>query len=82
MDGVSLCAGAAGAFQRTQEQLGWEDSAPQVMSALTNLVFVILFALWAARQSLRPGLFVRVALACFLLNLYWFVSAWRERCAQ
>jgi hypothetical protein len=58
--------------------VGWEDSAPQLMSALTNLVFVLLFALWASRQSPRPGLFVRVALACFLLNLYWFVTAWRD----
>jgi hypothetical protein len=56
----------------------WEDSAPQVMSALTNLVFVILFALWAFKQSPRPGMFVRIALACFLLDLYWFVSAWRD----
>ncbi len=58
--------------------LGWEDSAPQVMSALTNVVFVILFALWATRQSPRPGMFVRIALACLLLNLYWFVKAWRD----
>jgi len=58
--------------------IGWEDSAPQVMSALTNVVFVILYALWATRQSPRPGMFVRIALACFLLNLYWFVKAVRE----
>jgi len=57
--------------------LAWEESVPQVLSALTNLVFVILFALWVTRQTVRPGLFVRVALACFLLNLYWFVKAWR-----
>jgi len=57
---------------------GWDDAAPQVMSALTNVVFVILFALWATRQSLRPALFVRLALACFLLNLYWPVTAWRD----
>lgn len=56
----------------------WDDAAPQVMSALTNVVFIILFGLWAIRQTVRPGLFVRVAIACFILNLYWFVSAWRE----
>jgi hypothetical protein len=55
----------------------WEDSAPQVMSALTNIVFVVLFALWAIKQSPRPGMLVRIAAACFLLNLYWLVSAWR-----
>jgi len=58
--------------------LDWDDSVPQVLSALTNLVFAILFALWVTRQSVRPGLLVRVTLACFLLNLYWFVRAWRE----
>jgi len=63
---------------RDAGSIGWEDFAPQLMSALTNLVFVLLFALWASRQSPRPGLFVRVALACFLLNLYWFVTAWRD----
>ena len=57
---------------RDLEPGAWEDSAPQVMSALTNVVFVILFALWAVKQSPRPGMFIRIALACFLLNLYWF----------
>lgn len=59
-------------------ELSWEDSVPQVLSALTNVVFVILFALCASRQAIRPGLFVRIAIACVLLNLYWFVKAWRE----
>jgi hypothetical protein len=57
---------------------GWDDAAPQAMSAVTNVVFVILFVLWATRQSPRSGMFVRITLACFLINLYWFVSAWRE----
>lgn len=57
--------------------LAWDDSVPQVLSALTNVVFIILFALWVSKQTVRPGLFVRVALACFLLNLYWFVKGWR-----
>ncbi len=67
---------------RDAGSIGWEDSAPQVMSALTNVVFVILFGLWAARQSPRPGMFVRIALACLLLNLYWFVAAWRDHSLQ
>jgi hypothetical protein len=57
--------------------LPWDESAPQAMSALTNVVFVILFALRVAKQAVRPGLFVRIAIACFVLNLYWFVTAWR-----
>jgi tellurite resistance protein TehA-like permease len=56
----------------------WDDAVPQVLSALTNVVFVILFVLWQLKQSPRPGMFVRIALACLLLNLYWFVSAWRD----
>jgi hypothetical protein len=56
----------------------WEDSVPQVLSALTNVVFVILFALQVCRQTMRPGLFVRITIACVLLNLYWFVKGWRE----
>ena len=58
--------------------LTWDDSIPQVLSALTNVVFAILFGLWVARQTVRPGLLVRITLACFLLNLYWFVKAWRD----
>jgi hypothetical protein len=63
---------------RDGSSIDWEDSVPQLMSALTNVVFIILLALWAARQGPRPALFVRIALACLLLDLYWFVSAWRE----
>jgi len=59
--------------------LAWDDSVPQVLSALTNVVFIILFALWVAKQRVRPGLFVRIAIACFVLNLYWFVKACREQ---
>lgn len=58
--------------------LAGDDNVPQVLSALTNVVFVILVGLWQTRQMFRPGLFVRVTLACALLNLYWFVMAWRD----
>lgn len=56
----------------------WDDNVPQVLSALTNVMFVILFALWLTRQMFRPGMFVRLTIACLLLNLYWLVRAWRE----
>jgi len=68
--------------QRDAALIGWEDSVPQIMSALTNVVFVILAGLSASRQSPRPGMFVRIALACFLLNLYWPVKAIREHGLQ
>jgi hypothetical protein len=63
---------------RDAGNLSWEHNVPSVLSALTNLVFPILFALWSTGQKIRPGLFVRIALACLLLNLYWFVLAWRD----
>jgi hypothetical protein len=58
--------------------LSWEENVPQVLSALTNLMYLVLAGLWLAGQMFRPGMFVRLALACWLLNLYWFVRAWRE----
>jgi hypothetical protein len=60
-------------------ELPWDDSIPHVLSALTNVVFVVLVLLWVTRQTMRPGLFLRITVACFLLNLYWFVKAWREQ---
>jgi hypothetical protein len=62
--------------------LAWDDNVPQVLSALTNVMFVILVVLWMARQMFRPGLFLRIALACVLLNLSWLVRAWREHGLQ
>jgi hypothetical protein len=59
-------------------ELPWDEFVPQVLSALTNVVFIILYALWASKQPVRPGLFVRIAIACFLVNFYWFVKAFRE----
>jgi hypothetical protein len=56
----------------------WEDDVPQVLSALTNVMYIVLFGLWLAKQMFRAGLFVRIALALLLLNLYWFVQAWRD----
>jgi hypothetical protein len=63
---------------RDLENQASQENVPRVLSALTNLVFVLLFVLWLTRQMFRPGMFVRVALACMLLNLYWPVMAWRS----
>jgi hypothetical protein len=62
--------------------LAWDDSVPQALSALSNGVFIILFALWVTKQTVRPGLFVRITLVCFVLNLYWFVKAFRDHHLQ
>ena len=55
-----------------------EDAAPQVLSALTNVAFVVMFLLLIAGRVKRPGLYFRVAIACFVLDLYWFVQLLRD----
>jgi len=57
---------------------GIEDAVPQVLSALTNVVFVVMFVNLFAQKVTRPGLYFRVAIACFVLNLYWFVQLLRD----
>jgi len=57
---------------------GVEDAVPQVLSALTNVVFVVMFAQLILGRVRRPGLWFRVAIACFVLNLYWFVQMLRD----
>lgn len=55
-----------------------DDAAPHVLSALTNVVFIILAAHVELGRVTRPGTFLRVAIACLLLNLYWFVQLLRD----
>ena len=55
-----------------------EDAVPQVLSALTNVVFVVMFLQLIAGKMMRPGLFFRVAIACFVLNIYWFAQMLRD----
>ncbi len=57
------------------DRRGWEDQAAQWMSGLTNVVFAAVFAVLAAGGSIRAGLLIRIALACFVVNLYWLVQA-------
>ncbi len=54
-----------------------DDSVPQVLSALTNLAFGVLLTQWALGQVSRPSMFLKIALACLLCNLYWLVAAFR-----
>jgi len=65
-------------YEAGAENLSAEESVPQILSALTNVVFVVMVALWVTNQRMRPATFVRIGLACFLLNLYWPVKAIRE----
>jgi len=56
----------------------FEDAVPQVLSALTNVAFVVMFGLLVANKIKRPGLYFRVAIACFIMDLYWFVQFLRD----
>lgn len=54
------------------------DAAPQVMSALTNGVFIVMLVQLFTGKVRRAGLWFRVAIACFVLNLYWVVQMVRD----
>ncbi len=56
----------------------WTDAGPWLLSALTNVAFPALVVLVWRDAVTRPGLFIRVGIACFILNLYWIVQAARE----
>lgn len=54
------------------------DAAAHILSALTNLVFPVLAFFVLTGRASRRGLFIKVALACALMNSYWLVTAVRE----
>jgi hypothetical protein len=54
-----------------------EDAVPQVASALTNLAFPILFAMVVRHRVVHAARFLRVAILCFVVDLYWLVQASR-----
>ena len=55
-----------------------DDAVPHVLSAATNVVFIILAAHVELGRVTRAGLFLRVAIACLLLNVYWLVQLVRD----
>lgn len=63
---------------RGHESSELDDAAPHVLSAATNVVFIILAAHVELGRVTRPGTFLRVAIACVMLNLYWLVQLARE----
>jgi hypothetical protein len=54
-----------------------EHAVIQLVSAATNAVFIVLFAHWLLRRITRPAMFLKLALACFVANLYWPVEMLR-----
>ena len=63
---------------RGHESSEFDDPAPHVLSAATNVVFIILAAHVELGRVTRPGTFLRVGVACLLLNLYWLVQLARD----
>jgi glucan phosphoethanolaminetransferase (alkaline phosphatase superfamily) len=57
--------------------VGAEESIPQVLSAFTNVIFAGLFLTWLGGRIKLPALFLKVAIACLILNLYWLVMMYR-----
>ena len=54
-----------------------EDAIPQVFSALTNVAFPIMFVMLIRGRVVHHARFLRVAIICLVLDLYWFVQAVR-----
>jgi hypothetical protein len=54
-----------------------DDAVPQLMSALTNVVFVLQFVYWKRGRVSRWTLFLKISIACLLINLYWLVQMLR-----
>ncbi|MBC8027594.1 MAG: hypothetical protein H7Y89_16495 [Steroidobacteraceae bacterium] len=59
-----------------------EDAVPHVLSALSNVAFIILAAHVELGRVTRPGTFLRIAIACLMLNLYWVVQLFRDGSAD
>ena len=55
-----------------------EDAVIHLSSVATNVGFVALFAHWLLRRITRPSMFLKIALACFIANLYWPVEMLRS----
>jgi hypothetical protein len=69
-------AALSGPFRDTLP-VGGEEAVPQVLSALTNVVFAVLFAMWLRAPLERPAMWLKVAVACLILDCYWWVQLLR-----
>jgi hypothetical protein len=72
----AFVAALEGPFRQRFATAG-EDAVPQILSALTNVAFVVLFAHWLRRAITWPSMFLKVSIACLLLDLYWLVQMLR-----
>jgi hypothetical protein len=54
-----------------------DDAVPQLLSALTNVAFAALFVRWRRGRISHWTLFLKIAIACLLIDLYWLVQMLR-----
>jgi hypothetical protein len=69
-------AALAGPFNEGYPGRG-QDSIPQLLSALTNVAFVIMVYAWYRGRVRNTAMYLKVAILCLLLNLYWPVQMLR-----
>jgi hypothetical protein len=54
-----------------------EDAIPQVFSALTNIAFPIMLIMVIRERVIHHARFLRMAILCLVINLYWLAQAVR-----
>jgi len=75
-------AALSGPF-RDVDPISGEKAVAEVLSALTNVAFLLMFLGWLRGRLRRPVLLLKLALLCLVLDSYWLVEAlrageWRE----
>ena len=69
-------AALSGPFRETFPVRG-DDAVPQLLSALTNVAWLLQFVYWKLGRVSNWTLFLKIAIACLLINLYWPVQMLR-----
>jgi hypothetical protein len=54
-----------------------DDAVPQLLSALTNVAFVALLLNWRRGRVSNWTLYLKIVIACLLIDLYWLVQMLR-----
>ena len=71
--GAAFLAALKGPLQDSSTRAP-EDAVMQIASALTNLVFPIMFAMILRNRVVHPARLLRVAILCLVIDLYWLVE--------
>jgi hypothetical protein len=54
-----------------------DDAVAQLLSALTNIAWLLLFWYWKRGALSNWTLYLKIAIACLLIDLYWLVQMLR-----